>query len=375
MRGGEPPVGSARGLRVSRVSLVVVAGLATAACSLGAQTAPAPGQPRDIRRHVRRAPPPDWIQLDVALGSFVPSTVPGLAFLLTRRDETIFAAAYGDLTLDSVVAIASSTKIPSAVAIMTLADEGRLDVDEPVGTYLKGNIVWPEDKAAITTRMLLNHTSGVAQSTCLDNQLTTTLQACAQEIANLPLGFTPGTAFSYGGSSFQVAGYVAEVVSGIRWNDFFAQRVGTPLGLDRFTYMRTDNPRIAGGAQSDVGDYTRIMQMFLDGGVWQGRRILSSESVARMTQDQKGSLPVINSPGGTALPGYSFGWWISDPSLYPGSSGPELSDQGAFGCTPWIDLDLSYTAIILIQSRTGTGTEIWNAVRPLVIEQVRRLVP
>jgi len=61
--------------------------------------------------------------------------------------------------------------------------------------------------------------------------------------------------------------------------------------------------------------------------------------------------------------------------VYPGSSGPELSDPGAFGCTPWIDLDLSYTAIILIQSRTGIGTEIWNAVRPLVIEQVRRMVP
>jgi hypothetical protein len=83
----------------------------------------------------------------------------------------------------------------------------------------------------------------------------------------------------------------------------------------------------------------------------------------------------VNSPGGTELPGYSFGWWHSSPTLHPGSDGPELSDQGAFGCTPWVDLDLGYTAIILIRDRTRTGTEIWNAVRPLIFEQLWKVAP
>ena len=70
------------------------------------------------------------------------------------------------------------------------------------------------------------------------------------------------------------------------------------------------------------------------------------------------------------LLGYSFGFWISDPSIHPGSNGPELSDQGAFGCTPWVDFDLGYSAVLLIKDRTRTGTEIWNAIRPIIIEEI-----
>jgi hypothetical protein len=52
--------------------------------------------------------------------------------------------------------------------------------------------------------------------------------------------------------------------------------------------------------------------------------------------------------------------------------GPELSDQGLFGCTPWIDKDLNYSAVLLIFNRTQTGTEIWNEIRPLIIEQIKK---
>lgn len=67
----------------------------------------------------------------------------------------------------------------------------------------------------------------------------------------------------------------------------------------------------------------------------------------------------------------AFGWWFS-PALHPGSRGPELSDQGAFGCTPWIDFDLGYAATLLIKDRTQTGTEIWDAVRPIIISRLAR---
>ena len=319
----------------------------------------------------------DWSALRTKLASYVPSTVPGLTFQLTRGGETLVLEAFGNQTVDSVLPIASSTKMPSALAVLTLVDRGLLDVDRPIGEILAGRIDWPADKAAITTRMLLNHTSGLqGDAPCLGIQGgSTTLRDCAQEIARAPLGFPPGTMFAYGGGSFQVAGYVAEVLAGKSWNAFFAEAVGAPLGLTRFTYGETANPRVAGGASSDVGDYSRIERTFLDGGLWQGRRILSPGMVELMREDQKGSLPVVNSPGGSELPGYSFGWWHSDPALHPGSDGPELSDQGAFGCTPWVDLDLGYTAVLLIRDRTSTGTAIWNEIRPLLFEQLAKVAP
>lgn len=174
----------------------------------------------------------------------------------------------------------------------------------------------------------------------------------------------------------QIAGGVVEAITGESWNSYFARKVGTPLGLTRFTYTNTNNPRIAGGANSDVGDYTRIMQTYLSGGVWSDTRILSLARYYEMQTDQKRDLPVVNSPGGSTLTGYSYSWWHSSSSYLqsqpqPQTPGLELSDQGAFGCTPWIDLEYNYTAILLIQDQTSTGTMIWNQIRPLIIEQMQ----
>jgi CubicO group peptidase (beta-lactamase class C family) len=324
----------------------------------------------------------NWTALNQKLQTFVSNQTPlpangvrGLTFVISRHGRVIYSQAFGDQTIDSVLPIASSTKVPSMLAIMTLVDEGRINLDAPVSIYLQGAINVPPDKAGITMRMLMNHTSGLGQEDCLGNNAIT-LQQCAQEILNAPLAFAPGTRFSYGGASMQVAGYVAEVVAGQSWNQFFQNKIRTPLGLTRFTYGNTANPRIAGGASSDVGDYTRIMQTYLAGGVFGNARVVSPRIFWEMQTDQKRDLPVVFSPGGATLTGYSYGWWHSSPAYLqsqppPNTPGLELSDQGAFGCTPWVDLEHNYTAILLIQRQTSTGTAIWNEIRPLILEQMQ----
>lgn len=324
----------------------------------------------------------NWAALNQKLQTFVSNQTPlpenavrGLTLTISRHGRIIYSQAFGNQTIDSVLPIASSTKMPSMLAILTLVDDGILNLDEPVSNYLQNRVTVSADKANITMRMLMNHTSGLAQEECLGNQ-NTTLQQCAQEILNSPLEFAPGTKFSYGGASMQLAGYVAEVLSGQSWNQFFAARVGNQLGLVRFTYGNTANPRIAGGAFSDVGDYTRIMQTYLASGLYGNSRILSLNMYSEMQTDQKRNLPIISSPGGSNLTGYSYGWWHSD-AVYlqnqpaPQTVGLELSDQGAFGCTPWIDFEYNYTAILLIQRQTSTGTTIWNEIRPLIIQQMQ----
>jgi CubicO group peptidase (beta-lactamase class C family) len=324
----------------------------------------------------------DWTALTARLQSFISNEVPlptnsvrGLTFMLSRHGKIIYANSFGNQTLDSVLPIASSTKMPSMLAIMTLVDEGVLNLDVPISSYLQGYANVPADKSAITLRMLMNHTSGLPQPACLNDD-TITLQQCTQQILNSPLLFAPGSQFSYGGGSMHVAGGIAEAVSGQSWNQFFANRIATPLGLTRFSYGATNNPRIAGGASSDVGDYTKIMQTYLASGVFGNTRIISPKIYFEMQTDQKRNLPVANSPGGSILTGYSYGWWHSAASYLqnqppPTTIGPELSDQGAFGCTPWIDLEYNFTAIILIQKTTATGTHIWNEIRPLIIQQMQ----
>ena len=301
--------------------------------------------------------------------------VRGYSFIVFDQDSTLLTCAGGNQGLDAVLPIASASKLPSAAAIMSLVDDGRLMLDLPVSLYLVGSGVnWPPDKSAITMRMLLAHTSGLpglgaadAQVACLDQISGITMQECVRQIAALPLVTTPGQAFNYGGADYQVAGFIASRVAGQSWQDFFSARIGAPLGLDVFSYgdpLRVSNPRVAGGAVSNVADYQAILQMLLRG----GGDVLSADAVGVLETNQIAGTAVRYSPTDTgAYPGYTFGLFISAAFLHPGSAGPELSGPGLLGTIPWIDLDLGYGAVLLIEDNTATGLAMWNAVRPLII--------
>lgn len=331
----------------------------------------------------------NWAALDAKLDSFLSSNggpVRGYSFLLFSADGTIHSRAGGNQTIDSAVRIASATKVPSAAAILTLVDQGKLNLDLPIDRYLEaaGNpITLPIDKRNVTMRMLLSHTSGLpggarAEPNCLDRVLAVSLQSCAQLVALTPLLTAPGTAFAYGGGDYQLAGYIATLIAGKNWQSFFADALGTPLGLTRFTYgdaSAVSNPRIAGGANSDVHDYAKILRMIQNGGVADsGQRVLSRSAINELLRNQIAGLPILYAPfaqqARDSYNGYTLGFWVSDLSLHPRSAGPELSDPGLFGTTPWIDQDIGYGAIILIDDNTFTGLDIWNAVRPLIIDQL-----
>lgn len=304
----------------------------------------------------------------------------GFSFTLFDAQGTLYQYAGGNQTQGSIVPLASASKLPSAAAILTLVDAGKLNLDRPVADYLKGSAVsWPSDKAAITMRMLLNHTSGLpglsnTQPSCLDYQTGTTLAACTQQIADTALLYTPGTVYNYGGADYQVAGYIATLLSGRNWQTFFANAIGTPLGLSSYSYgspYYVTNPRIAGGASSAVDDYAKVLQMLRNGGIYNGKIVLSSTAVSTLQINQIPGLPVAFSPLNPRLyPGYSFGLIFSSPSVYAGSPGPEYSDPGSFGSVPWFDNGLGYGAVILTNADTATGLQLWNAVRAQVIAQL-----
>lgn len=338
-------------------------------------------------------PPPDFSPAKAALDPYVSTdaapasgSVSGYSFIAISRDGTQYTTAGGNQTVDTVSPLASATKLPSAIAILALVDAGKLDLDTPVATYfdaLDPTFPWPQGKAAITMRMLLSHTAGIpsppdpATTDCLNN-VAQTLRQCAADIATTPLDYAPGTTFSYSGADYQVAGYVAELVSGMKWQDWFAKAVATPLGLKTFTYGETDNPRIAGGANSDVRDYAQILRMLLNGGYANiGVRVLSAAMVDVLRKNEIEGLPrdLVPFPQDEQAdyPGYTLSLWISAPTLYQslGSPGPEYSDPGLFGATPWIDFGLGYAAFILITQDTQTGIDMWNSARPRLIQAMK----
>ena len=168
--------------------------------------------------------------------------MPGAA-LGIRHGNDRFECAAGVLnqqtavaaTPDSVFQIGSITKVWTTTLIMGLADEGRLDLDASVQTYLPGFRVADEAASAtITVRQLLCHTSGFDGDLFTDTgRGDDALERFVAELSQQQQVFAPGAAWSYNNAAFDVAGRVVEAVTGTTWDQALADRLVGPLGASR----------------------------------------------------------------------------------------------------------------------------------------------
>src|SRR4051812_2059689 len=166
--------------------------------------------------------------------------VPGATLAILDGDEG-GEAAYGVLNIrtgveatpDSLFQIGSITKVWTATLVMQLVDEGKVDLDVPLVTYLPDFKVADADVTrTVTTRHLLAHTSGIDGDLFLDTGrgddcVEKYVAACANLGQNHPLGAT----MSYCNSGYIVLGRLAEVLRGQTWDTVLRERLFAPLGL------------------------------------------------------------------------------------------------------------------------------------------------
>lgn len=275
-------------------------------------------------------------------GQNVPSPVSGVDVLLMHRGRVVYRRAFGDMTLDEVVAADSSTKTVSGAVLMALADQsaGAFSLDTRLSQYM------PEFsglKSTITVRQAFSHTSGLTgQSTAMASR-TLTLQQAAAAIAAAPLDALPGTEFAYSGVSMHAAGAVAELASGLSWNALYQQRIAGPLGMSqtRFVLTTPTNPRVAGGCESNASEFGRLMEMLRRGGLHAGAsgdvRVISQAGVDAMFSRQTPvGVPIANTP----LPGvsdYGVGVWLD--RRHPDGTLEGAVAAGARGFFAWVDFD------------------------------------
>lgn len=298
---------------------------------------------------------------------------------LQGKSTTVFADSSGTIHTrttgafgpDSVVPIASASKWMSAAVIMSLVDNGTLALDDTCGKFLP---LFTGKKASITIRQLMSHTSGLPGNSSYESNRAITLAQAADSIAlRVDLVGEPGAGFRYGGVSMQVAGRIAEIVSGQPWDTLFARTIARPLGMTRTDYDGfgpTDNPMIAGGARSCANDYARLLRMLLKWGEVAGTRILSSNAVRIMSEDQTRGAEIVSSPfdafagidPSMATSRYGIGNWIEMPTA-PFGDQFDNSSLGAFGFSPWIDWNRSIGGAIVVRSTTQKVAPTYFAVK------------
>ena len=289
--------------------------------------------------------------------------LPGGAMLLGNRDGVLYERYFGLYDADTVVPIASASKWLSALRIVQLAEQGRLDLDAPVSDYLPQ---FTGIKGTMTVAQMFSHTSGYGDDSASPIVLarTLTLAQAVDHIAcclAMPDGWAPGQQFAYGGISMHVAGRVAEVVGGGDWQAQWLEYVARPLHVSNIDYEAFGDPNnyvIAGSAQSSLRDYGRVLHALVDRGWSDGARVLAPGSVAAMFVDRVGALPVAYAPDNATPPvHYGLGHWIE---------GDLHHSLGAFGFFPFVRTASGTYGVFMIRGPAGINDVALPAYRDML---------
>jgi D-alanyl-D-alanine carboxypeptidase len=212
----------------------------SAAGRIGAEAlAPAP-----VRTY--RAPEQPSTALDAVMREAFPADQPGAAAIVVRNGAILLRAGYGLADMEQGIAmrpehvfrLGSITKQFTGVAILMLAEEGRLSLDDPLTRFFPD---YPTGDRTVTVEQLLGHTSGIRSYTSMREWAATRRQDLSvAELMDMfkdqPFDFEPGDAWSYNNSGYILLGAVIEEVSGVSYADFVRTRIFEPLGMTASTY-------------------------------------------------------------------------------------------------------------------------------------------
>jgi CubicO group peptidase (beta-lactamase class C family) len=357
---------------------------------------------------------------DVLRAATTSGAVPGLVAMATSSREAIYQSSLGvrdlskakPMTQDSVFWIASMTKAITTAAAMQLVEQGKLQLDDPIGGIVpefaspqvmdglddKGAPKLRPAKSPITLRHLMTHTAGF----CYDmwnadmlRYMTATglprMSSCKRVALTAPLAFDPGTRWEYG-INVDVIGRMIEEVSGQRLDQYIRDHIFAPLGMASSGFrlssdMRSRLVRVharggngsltpiefeceqepeqhmgGGGLYSTAPDYIRFVRMILNKGrAGGGHQVLKPETVATMAQNHIGDLEMTALPTSLAnlsnpidfYPGivkkWGLGFMINTEPTPEGRSAGSLAWAGLSNCYYWIDPSRDVAGVILMQ--------------------------
>lgn len=281
----------------------------------------------------------------------------GTGLVVVRGDEVLHRAVTGALQGDSSFAIGSASKWLAVATILTLVDEGKLDLDAPVANYVKE--FDRADKRTITLRQCLANTGGLP--TKLNGRSRGwNMDTFAAAVAETGVREQPDMSFRHGEVGLQVAAVAACRATGASWHQLFENRIVAPLNLDgtRFGAQQpqgadagtTELPWVAAGAVSTLDDYTKFLRMLANRGRFQGKQVVAAGSVAAMLRDQAPELVTVVADGFRANDvRYGLGTWVE--TLADGAT--RAVEPNSYGFTPWLDLDLGVAGLFVANVRTN----------------------
>lgn len=315
-------------------------------------------------------------------------------------------ADLGDFDNNTKQRIASCSKWLTASLAMTFVDEGSLSLEDSIGKFLP--VMTAHNKGKIKVWQCLSHLTGIKQTgfaatmngsnddsgeepekkLSLKEKLEkfknkkdngwNTMQEAIDGIANTPMEGEPGKTFHYGNAGLQIVAAILEKISNKNFETIFQERIAMPLQMNSTDFGNVPVPLAAGGAYSTPKDYLNFLQMILNEGMFNGKQIISKNSIVEMQKNRVAKdAKIIYSPTEAGNWGYGFGEWVMD-SLTPTLSKREgakrsdaITSPGLFGTFPWVDNDKKYCAILFTFNTKSKGRhKRYTELKKLVDEAI-----
>ncbi|ANZ43368.1 serine hydrolase [Lentzea guizhouensis] len=342
----------------------------------------------------------DWLQRNLP-ELVARNGVPGAAAAVLVGDEVAEAAAGVlnkntgvETTTDSLFQIGSITKVWTTTLAMQLVDEGLVDLDAPVRTYLPEFRIADEQAAGqITVRQLMNHTSGFEGDLFTDTgRGDDCVEKYVATLHDTPQLFAPGEMFSYNNAGYTVLGRVVEAVRGKAYDDCLREHLFAPLGLTRaaadayeaimfraatghLTPDPEQGPQVApvwslvrsnapAGSMLAMSPHDLLLfaRMHLNGGLTaDGTKVLSPESVTAMQRKQV-DVPKLALMGDA----WGLGWELFH---YPQAK-VIGHDGGTIGQNAFLRLVPEHGVAIALLTNGGNTIELYREVFEHVLREL-----
>jgi D-alanyl-D-alanine carboxypeptidase len=336
------------------------------------------------------AQPPLAGGIDALVAPHFTANSPGVTVIATRDGKTVFRKAYGladvaskqKMRVDSPARIGSMTKQFTAVAILMLADEGKLALSDDITRFLPG---YPTHGAGITIEHLLTHTSGIPSYTgkhgfrdVMGKDVTV-----AQGIdffKDDALEFTPGSRFSYDNSGYFLLGAIIEKASGLPYARFLDERIFKPLGMTHTGYegariqpvsgydgkaaraeaLSMTWPYAAGALVSTVDDLARWQAALADGKLLRPDTLRQAWTAHTLADGKAGP--------------YGYGWFVGRlngvEEVFHGGNIPGFTSDAV-----WLPRERVYVAMLANRDADGIEVPLSKLTRQIALQVAGKPLP
>lgn len=237
----------------------------------------------------------------------IQSNTTGVAFAIVSGDKVIFAKGFGrdfetgtPITSDSQFALGSTTKVFTAYTLLALAEDGKIDINQPIGRHASG--LSPRF-ANVTAAQLLSHTAGLKDwdpSQVMDlikRQQASDPGRYLRSLNDSSFFTQPGEIFSYSNPGFNIAGFLISEVGGKPYVEAVMKKMLKPLGMNNTTLNSTIDPSVAfwpcGSMVSTAEDMAQLAIAFINKGSIDGKQVLSPTVIAQMATPR---IEILGSP-------------------------------------------------------------------------------